>query len=148
MGGRSRRVKSTTISCLLFSAVVATSTAQAQSPPPRRSPVPRQNGKAWTPARTSSGVPDLEGVWNYGTMTPLERPAQWAGKEVLTEAEAEAYERDSIERRRGTNITAGPDWWELQNNVLKNRRTSLVVDPPDGRIPATTDEYQARQRGA
>jgi hypothetical protein len=95
--------------------------------------------------RIPSGEPDLQGVWNYGTMTPLERPAQWAGKEVLTQAEAEAYETQTISRRAGNDaVTAGPDWWELQNNVLKNRRTSLIVDPADGRIPPTTAEYQAR----
>ena len=98
-----------------------------------------------TVPKTPWGDPDLQGVWNYGTMTPLERPAQWAGKEVLTQAEAEAYEKQTVSRRGDNDaVTAGPDWWELQNNVLKNRRTSLIVDPPDGRIPATTSEYQAR----
>jgi hypothetical protein len=98
--------------------------------------------------RTPWGDPDLQGVWNYGTMTPLERPAQWAGKEVLTPAEAEAYEKQTVSRRSENDaVTAGPDWWEQQNNVLKNRRTSLVVDPADGRIPPTTAEYQARTAG-
>jgi hypothetical protein len=98
--------------------------------------------------RTPWGEPDLQGVWNYGTMTPLERPAQWAGKEVLTQAEAEAYEKQTVGRRSENDaVTAGPDWWELQNNVLKNRRTSLIVDPADGRIPPTTAEYQARTAG-
>jgi hypothetical protein len=85
--------------------------------------------------RTSWGDPDLQGVWNYGTMTPLERPAQWAGREVLTQEEAAEYERRTVERRAEALQTAGPDWWEPQNNVLRNRRTSLIVDPPDGRIP-------------
>ena len=93
------------------------------------------SAKPWTVKRLPCGDPDLEGVWNYGTATPLERPAQWAGKEVLTEAEAAAYEKQNTERRSGTNVTAGPDWWEPQNFILKNRRTSLIVDPPDGRLP-------------
>jgi hypothetical protein len=86
-------------------------------------------------ARTSWGDPDLQGVWNYGTMTPLERPAQWAGRDVLSEEEAREYEQRTIERRAQALQTAGPDWWEPENNVLRNRRTSLVVDPPDGRVP-------------
>jgi hypothetical protein len=87
-------------------------------------------------------------VWNYGTMTPLERPAQWTGKDILTQAEAEAYEKQTVARRSDNDaVTAGPDWWELENNVLKNRRTSLIVEPADGRIPPTTAEYQARTAG-
>jgi hypothetical protein len=85
--------------------------------------------------RTSWGDPDLQGVWNYGTMTPLERPAQWTGRDVLSAAEALEYQERTIARRAEALQTAGPDWWEPENNVLRNRRTSLIVDPPDGRIP-------------
>ncbi|MSR20338.1 MAG: hypothetical protein EXR91_05100 [Gemmatimonadetes bacterium] len=102
---------------------------------------------AQTPPRTSWGDPDLQGVWNYGTMTPLERPTQWAGREVLSEDEAVAYEQQTIERRADALSTAGPDWWELENNVLRNRRTSLIVDPPDGRIPPLATPPQGRGRG-
>jgi hypothetical protein len=93
-----------------------------------------------------SGDPDLEGVWNYGTATPLERPAQWAGRDTLTPEEADAWQKQSAERRGAVNNTAGPDWWEEQNGVLKNHRTSLIVDPPDGRLPplAATAARRAR----
>ena len=65
---------------ILFGSVaVATMSVQAQ----RAVPAPRQSGRSWTPTRTASGAPDIQGVWNYGTMTPLERPAQWAEKDVL-----------------------------------------------------------------
>jgi hypothetical protein len=133
-----------TIQWIFFGSVaIATMSVQAQ----QAVPAAGQSGRTWTPARTASGAPDIQGVWNYGTMTPLERPAQWAGKEVLTKEEAEAYEKQTVARRDENDaVTAGPDWWELQNNVLKNRRTSLVIDPPTGRIPATTAEYQARQQ--
>jgi hypothetical protein len=80
-------------------------------------------------------------------MTPLERPAQWAGREVLTEEEAVAYEQRTIASRGNTLQTAGPDWWEPENSVLRNRRTSLVVDPPDGRIPPLVLESRARRGG-
>jgi hypothetical protein len=91
--------------------------------------------KPWTTPRLANGDPDLEGVWNYGTATPLERPAQWAGKTVISEEEAAVWEKQNAGRRGGTYVTAGPDWWEPQNGILKNRRTSLIVDPPDGRLP-------------
>jgi hypothetical protein len=81
-------------------------------------------------------------------MTPFERPAQWAGREVITEEEAVAYQTATIERREGALNTAGPDWWELENNVLRGRRTSLVVDPPDGRLPPQVPRPGGRGRGA
>jgi hypothetical protein len=101
-------------------------------------------GKPWTAPRTVWGDPDLDGVWNFGTMTPLERATAFADKAVLTEEEAAAFEQQTLQRRSTTNATAGPDWWDLENNVLKNRRTSLIVDPPDGRIPALS--APARER--
>jgi hypothetical protein len=90
---------------------------------------------AWSVPRLPGGNPDLEGVWNYGTATPLERSPQWAGKTVLTEQEAAAWEKQNEARRGASLNTAGPDWWEPQNGILKNRRTSLIVDPADGRLP-------------
>jgi hypothetical protein len=106
--------------------------------------------KPWAAERLPDGEPDLEGVWNYGTATPLERPAQWAGKTVLTAEEAAAWEQQNLERRgANTAVTAGPDWWEPQNGILKNRRTSLIVDPPDGRLPPPTQPAAGRGgRGA
>ena len=87
---------------------------------------------------------DLEGIWNYATMTPLERPRDLAGKATLTAAESADYERATIERQSATNNTAGPDWWDPGTRFLTNGRTSLIVDPADGRVPAPTEE--ARQR--
>jgi hypothetical protein len=98
----------------------------------------------WTPPRTSWGDPDFQGIWNYATMTPLERPRDLAGKAVLTEDEAAAYERQVNERQAGGNNTAGPDWWDPGTRRLSDRRTSLIVDPPNGRIPPQTKDAQAR----
>src|SRR5258708_33044072 len=67
---------------------------------------------------------DLEGIWNYATMTPLERPRELAAKPVLTAAEAAEYERQTIERQTTTNNTAGPDWWDPGTRFLTNGRTS------------------------
>jgi hypothetical protein len=94
--------------------------------------------------QTPWGDPDIEGVWTYATMTPLERPRELAGKAVLTEAEAAEYERQVLERQATTNNTAGPDWWDPGTRRLTGRRTSLIVDPPNGRMPPLTAEAQQR----
>jgi hypothetical protein len=101
-------------------------------------------GRAWTPPRTPWGDPDLHGVWNYATMTPLERPRDLAGKDVLSAEEAAAFERQTNERQGATNNTAGPDWWDPGTRHLTSRRTSLIVDPASGRLPALTPEAQQR----
>jgi len=87
---------------------------------------------------------DFSGVWTYATMTPLERPRELATKETLTAEEASAYERQTIARQATTNNTAGPDWWDPGTRHLVNRRTSLIVDPANGRIPALTAKAQQR----
>ena len=87
---------------------------------------------------------DLDGIWNYATMTPLERPRDLAAKATLTLAEAADYERQTIDRQSATNNTAGPDWWDPGTRFLINGRTSLIVDPPEGRVPALTADAQQR----
>jgi hypothetical protein len=109
---------------------------------------PSAQGKPWTMPRLPGGDPDLEGVWNYGTATPLERPAQWAGRTTITDQEAVAWEKDNAVRRSAANNTAGADWWEPQNFILKNRRTALIVDPEDGRLPPPANPTTGRGRGA
>src|SRR3954468_24216408 len=97
-----------------------------------------------TPPRTPWGDPDLQGIWNYATMTPLERPREFASKAVLSAEEAAAYEQQTVARQAATNNTAGPDWWDAGTRRLVDRRTSLIVDPDTGRLPPTTDEAKAR----
>jgi hypothetical protein len=98
------------------------------------------------PPRLPWGDPDLEGVWTYATMTPLERSRDFGTKSVLTEAEAAEFERQTLARQAVTNNTAGPDWWDPGTRRLVDRRTSLIVDPEDGRLPPLTEE--AKQRAA
>lgn len=87
-------------------------------------------------------------------MTPLERPREFAERETLTPEEAERFERQTAERQANTNNTAGPDWWDPGTRHLTERRTSLIVDPPNGRLPPMTagaerrlaDRAQARRQ--
>jgi hypothetical protein len=104
--------------------------------------------------RTPWGDPDLQGKWNNTTMTPLERPAQFAGKAVLTEAEAAGFQRQELERnnadRRDGASRADVDrayneMWFDRGRLTKTMRTSLVIDPPDGRIPAFSPEGSERE---
>ena len=121
---------------LAVAAVLSIETSQAQ----RAASTPRP----WTPPHTEWGAPDLQGVWNFATLTPLERPREFADKAVLTAEEATEYERTTDRRQREANSTAGPDWWDPAGRFLIDRRTSLIVDPSDGRLPPTTPEAQAK----
>jgi len=111
--------------------------------------------KTWTPPRTADGHPDLQGIWSNAILTPLERPAELAGKPILTEQEAAAYEKQMVERNnvdRRNDVGTENDvarayndaWYDRGSKVVKTRRTSLIVDPPDGRIPPLTPEAQKR----
>src|SRR5262245_39396498 len=110
--------------------------------------------KSWTPPRTSWGHPDLQGIWSSATITPFERSADMAGKEFLTEAEALEFERQTLSRTNRDRRDGGADadvarayndfWWDSGTKVVPTRRTSLVVEPRDGRIPALTPEAQKR----
>jgi hypothetical protein len=96
---------------------------------------------------TPWGEPDLQGIWDFRTATPLQRPADLVGKTVLTPEEAAAYERQ-VEARRAdydANPTVHATYWlDYGTRLTGDRRTSLVVVPEDGRIPALTPEAQPR----
>ena len=97
----------------------------------------------WTAPRTPDGQPDLQGVWTNATITPFERPAELAGKPFLTEQEAAALEHRSAENRvdrppqPGDVGSYNQAWFDSGTKVLATRQTSMVVEPPDGRVPVT-----------
>ena len=82
------------------------------------------------PPRTPWGAPDLRGVWSHGTATPLERPERYGERDRLTEAEV--AEVDAAQRSAEGVGARRVVWWERS---LSDGRTSMIVDPPDGRIP-------------
>ena len=111
--------------------------------------------QGWTPPRTPWGEPDLQGTFSNRTITPFERPANVNGREYFTpeevaELEKRASEQSGDEERskgtRGDVERAYNDFWWDRGTKVTTPRTSLVVDPPDGRVPPQTEE--ARKRAA
>jgi len=99
--------------------------------------------------RTIDGAPDLSGNWSYATYTPLERPAQFADKAFFTPEEAEAFvkARDAaLLAQPADNIHYDDALWQGENYVkgVSSNRTSLVIDPPDGKIPPLTEAASRR----
>jgi hypothetical protein len=134
----------------VFAAVAAaTMSLGAQSPTAKPAPGAKSAGKAWSVPRTSDGQPDLTGDWTNATYTPLERPANLGDKAFYTAEEAAAVEKQRIAQFEGQaadNIHYDDAIWqnEKYKKGLSTLRTSLIVDPPDGRIPALTDEASRR----
>jgi len=108
-------------------------------------------------AQARTAPRDLDGVWTFATLTPLERPAEFEGKATVSEAEAAAWAKQQLERgnrdRRdgGAAVDVGRainDYWFERGTALAKidgrRITSLVVDPPGGRVPAMTPQALAR----
>jgi hypothetical protein len=119
--------------------LIAAVTVSGQAPAPK---VPR----------AADGHPDLQGTWDFAQLTPFERPGNFAGKQSLTDEEAEEFAQQRIETgnkdKRDGGAAADVErayndfWWDFGKRVAK--QTSLVVDPPDGRVPALTAAAQKR----
>jgi hypothetical protein len=138
--------------------------SNAQGPQRRASAAP------YTAPRNAFGQPDLEGVWTNDSITPLQRPVAWAGKTVLTDAEVQQLRNASRQLEEAGDALFGD---ELVLDVIEGKqksashdtetgnyngfwlpsrdidsRTSLIIDPPDGRIPAETPGARARRTAA
>ena len=115
--------------------------------------------RGWSPPRLSDGQIDIEGVWDFSTITPLERPSGLT-KDTFTDAEAAAFEReenlrqnrDLIDPRKGSTqylpgsvIPYNEFWYERGSKIVSTKRTSLIIDPPDGRIPPLTPQAKQKQ---
>jgi hypothetical protein len=108
-------------------------------------------------AEVSAQTRDLEGFWATSTLTPLERPPEFAGKTFFTEKEAAEYEKRTLEAVNSDRRDGGPDadlrrnynefWRDRATTVLPSRRTSIIVDPPDGKIPPFTPDWQRKRAG-
>ena len=92
--------------------------------------------------RTADNHRDLQGVWDFGTITPLERPAEFAGKQVLTDEEVAELEQRAADRTIDRAPPPGSvggynqHWFDRGSTVVEDKRTSLIVEPTDGRLPA------------
>ncbi len=103
--------------------------------------------------RTAWGDPDLQGIWSYASITPLQRPVELAGREFLTAEEvalqnedaatrASSERRDELSAERDLGLAYNQVWWD---RGLSTGRTSLIVDPEDGRLPSLTPEGERRR---
>ena len=108
--------------------------------------------------RTAWGAPDVQGIWDFRTITPMERPEDLGDKAFLTEEEAvqreqaavqrdiELWEADARRTEAGGSVGGYNNFWmDRGTRVIGTRRTSLIIDPPNGRLPEMTEEGQARR---
>lgn len=148
MAGRSLAASFTVIASVLLLTLPARSQTQT---------VAADNS---TPPRGPDGRPDLQGVWTGSTLTQLERPERYAGQEFFTEEDVATLEREAaagqfaprpVDPNTGIPLTQGgvgdynPEWFDSGITILPSRRTSLVVDPPDGRVPYTREALEHRR---
>jgi hypothetical protein len=118
---------------------------------------------AWAVPRTADGQPDLQGIWDFRTITPLQRPAALGDKAFYTAEEAAAFEKEENRRQNrdlidpkvgGLNYPPGgvvpynEVWYDRGDKVVKTNRTSLIVDPPNGKIPYTAEGQKREERRA
>ncbi len=138
-------MRRTSLAATILLNLVSATTADAQSAAP-------DAPTGWTAPRTAWGAPDLQGIWDYRTLTPLERPEHLDGREFLSNEEIADLEQQRRERTDGrppgdprtSPSVHAPYWLDYGTEVVGSGRSSLIVDPPDGRIPALSDAGRHR----
>jgi hypothetical protein len=102
--------------------------------------------------RLPDGRPDFQGIWGFATVTPLQRPKEFADKEVLTAEEKASLEEKAVREEfvdrpppPGNTGAYNRFWTDSGTKVVATNRTSLIVDPPDGRVPPLTPHGKARE---
>jgi hypothetical protein len=108
--------------------------------------------EGWKVPRLADGKPDLQGIWTNKTVTPFERPTDLGDKPFFTRAEAEEYAQRTLARSNRDNRTEDVNdvlsaynafWWDSGTSLLPNMRTSIVVEPANGRVPPLTAQRRA-----
>lgn len=161
--------------CFVLGLVALVAVSQGQSTVQKPAASTRAGKQTWTPPRAADGHPDLQGFWSNNNATPLERPKELAGRSTLTDEEVAAMKKKAQELFGGNGDAAFGDavfltvWanvqgtktgfkstdgetgdyssvWTVQRDW--DNRTSLITDPPDGRMPAMTPEGQQRRQSA
>ncbi len=137
----------------MLASISVFSTKGAAQQPTEQKPKAPAKARNWTPPRTPWGEPDLQGVYSNRTITPFERPQEFAGKETLTDAETAELERRVVDRSADKREAKGTEadvsraynefWWDRGTKVTTNR-SSLLIEPADGRVPPLTTEAQRR----
>src|SRR5260370_6879839 len=136
MGGQIMEASRLRIWLSLLTAIVLLSPAILAAQAPSRT---------YTPPKTAWGDPDLQGIFTNATVTPFERPAEFAGKAFLTEKETGELEARAAKSRidqppkEGDPGTYNQFWFDRGTKAVSTHRTSPLSDPPDGQIPPLTE---------
>jgi len=130
---------------LLLTGIIAGTLAQAAEP--------TKTAKKYTVPKTEYGQPELRGVWNFSSNTPFERPARWKDREFITREEFEKEAAQVQARSQAADNSSGGgvggynQFWVESAAQGENLRTSLLVDPPDGRMPALKPGVRSENGG-